>query len=428
MRLKARPRNDRFPQSHGRMQRSIEQLHQTCKTLWLLANPADSRWPELVDTLWARLRPASHPLLPSYFVKTTFVKMGGQLVYTPDGAVGLLFPRALTAGERTYTLRLHGSGDLSALAGLLAPDRFVLHDPLQEAYHSYHAAHQRVAGLDLGTPGQHELTAIRTLYVAVWGDDGDSCYPDDLHSSEFAPATSLVARDEGQMMGFLLGFYRFGLAPLAQLDLPWRTDLAIESQIMAVTPAARRSGLAVALKRLQAQQAITAGLDLIHWTADPLQFANAALNLGRLRAVSGEHYVGYYPFRNALNLVTASRLGLVWLPRSRHGRAGLSGDTPVRQNRRADFPGCVTLNSGPSLLDAPIDANPPWLAIEIPADWNGLQRSDLTAALDWRGTTDALLGRYLGFAPGRYLLTDVAAEGERRFLIARRFHPELLMA
>ena len=410
------------------MLRSIEQLHQTCKTLWTLANPADVRWPDLVDALWPPLRSEGHPLLPSYFVKTTFVKMGGQLVYAHDGAVGLLFPRSLTAGHRVYTLRLHGQGDLVALTELLAPDRFMLHDPLQEVDHHYRATHQHSAGLDLGAPGQHELAAIRALYVAVWGDDGDSCYPDDLHSIEFAPATSLVARDEKQLIGFLLGFYRFGLEPLARLNLPWRTDLAIESQIMAVTAAARRSGLAVALKRLQAQQAIDAGLDLIHWTADPLQFANAALNLGRLRAVCGEHYVGYYPFRNALNLVTASRLGLVWLPRSRHGQAGLISASPVQHHRRADFPGCVTLNSGPSLLDAPLDASPPWLAIEIPADWNSLQRSDLTAALNWRTTTDALLGRYLGFAPGHYLLTDVAAEGERRFLIARRFHPELLLA
>jgi predicted GNAT superfamily acetyltransferase len=393
---------------------------------WALVDPDDSGWPALVEALWARLAPQGHPLLPAYFVTATFARMGGRLALSAEGALGLLFPRGVSAGRRTYTLRLHGQGDVAALAALLAPDQIVVHNPLHPEGHSYRAGHAPVGDFDLGAPGRAELAAIRALHTAVWGGAENDRYPDDLYSAEFAPATALVARRDGQLAGFLLGFYRFGLPALAGLDLPWRSDLAVESQVLAVAPAARRSGLAATLKRAQARQALAEGLDLIHWTADPLQYANAALNFGRLRALAGEHYAGYYPFRNELNRVAASRLGLAWLPRSARGRAGLADTATPAAGALAHFPGCARLNDGPQALEAPAGA--PWLALEIPADWTALQREDLALAVRWREVSDMLLGRCLGFAPGRYLISDVAAEGARRYLIARCFASELVEA
>lgn len=392
---------------------------------WQLADPGDAAWPTLVETLWARLAPQGQPLPPAHFVTATFARMGGRLALSTEGALGLLFPRGVSGGQRHYTLRLHGQGDLSGLAAMLAPAQFVLHDPLRPEGHSYCASHAPAGGFDLGTPGRAELAAIGALHAAVWGGGDEARYPDDLYSAEFAPATALVARRDGQLAGFLLGFYRFELPALAGLGLPWRSELAVESQVMAVAPAARRTGLAATLKRAQARKALAEGLDLIHWTADPLQYANAALNFGRLRALAGEHYADYYPFRNELNRVAASRLGLVWLPRSARGRASLA-DEAGPAGARARFPGCVTLNEGTRALDAPTGV--PWIAIEIPADWTMLQREDLVLAARWREVSDALLGHHLGFAPGRYLICDVAAEGVRRYLIARRFTPELIEA
>jgi hypothetical protein len=73
-------------------------------------------WLDEVDRLYGRLDPTGASLLPAYFVKTTFVKMGGRLLALWSGAellaVGLLFPRALDAGRPVYTLRLHQLGPL----------------------------------------------------------------------------------------------------------------------------------------------------------------------------------------------------------------------------------------------------------------------------------------------------------------------------
>lgn len=391
----------------------------------------DSITPDHIDAIWDALGAPENPaLLPAYFVKTTFVKMGGRALAlrAEDGGlcgVALLFPRGIAAGRRVFTARLHSTAPLPEAAELarlvesgVAPDHAILYRP--EWGRGFADEHREVEGFDLGAPGPADLAGIRDLQDAIWqGGPGDR-YPDDLHSVEFGLPTSLVARRDGRLVGFLFGFYRFdGLEGLAQSGLGHRTDLSLESQVMGVDPAYRRFGLAALLKREQARRALAAGLDVIHWTADPLQFPNAALNFGRLRAVAGEHYRAYYPFQNALNRVTASRLGLTWLPRSAWGRAGLEARAPHGDRSLGRFPGCAILNDGPSALAGGGDA--PQIAVEIPVDWTDLQQRDPALSTAWRDTTDALLSGRLGFAPGRYVIADVAAEGDRRYLIGHRF-------
>lgn len=399
---------------------------------WTPLSHTDTGWPDAVDAHWARLAAAGAPLLPSYFVKTTFVKLGGRLLELRDGpellGVGLLFPRGLEDGARRFTLRLHalaplpGDAELdAALAGLLAPDRATIYRPEQGL--SFAPSHAEMAGFDIGAPAQEELPAIRALHAAIWGR-GEAGYPDDLHSAEFGPGTSLAARRDGRLAGFLLGFHRFGApADLTALGGPHRCDLCLESQVMGVDPAYRRFGLAATLKRAQARAALARGVNLIHWTADPLQFANAVLNFGKLRAVAGALYPAYYPFQNELNRVAASRLGITWLLGSAHGRAGLE-DRPSAGRDLSRFRDLTVLNDGP--IPRPAASDPAYIALEIPADWTELQRADPELAAAWRATGDALLGPRLGFAPGRYLVVDAAIDGPRRYLVAARFEPDLV--
>ncbi|GAB4423321.1 MAG: GNAT family N-acetyltransferase [Chloroflexi bacterium OHK40] len=401
---------------------------------WHLYDPTAPEWPAQLARLYQMLGPGGAAPVPAYFVRTTFVKMGGRLVsFTDEGrvlALGLLFPRAIEGGRRLYTLRLQQLGPLPSDAALLeelhrliAPARALLYRPADD--YALSPSHYVVGDFDVGAPEMAELAAIRQLYGAIWGVGDEEGYPDDLHSATFGPGTSLVARRGGDLAGFLLGFYRFGLAALEGLGLPHRLELGIESQVMGVAPAFRRSGLAALLKRTQARQALDRGIDLVHWTADPLQYPNAALNFGRLRAVAGEFTRSYYPFVNALNRVPASRLGISWLLRSARGRAGLEARREEGRRDLGHFPGCVVLNAGPLRLAGGGDA--PAIAIEIPANWTALQSEEPALAAAWRETTDAILAERLGFAAGQYVVTDAAADGERRFLVAERYTPDLLV-
>ncbi len=403
---------------------------------WTVIPGDAATWAAQIDALYALPAMAAQPLVPDYFVKTSFARMGGGLAVLHDGdgpaplAVGLLFPRAIVDGQPVYTLRLHAPGPLPPAEELratlelrLAPARVVIYLP--EAGRTFAPTHTSSGGFDIGAPSLAELPAIRRLRSIIWGLGESEAYPDDLHSAEFAPATSLVARRHGRVVGFLLGFFRFGLPALEGLALPYRLDMLVESQTMGVAAACRGAGVAAALKREQARQALARNLDVIHWTADPLQFPNAVLNFGKLRAVAGEFYRAYYPFQNELNRISASRLGLVWLPRSARGRAALNETARPEHHGLSRFPGCAILNDGPHPRPGPYDA--PHLALEVPADWTALQRDDLHTAAAWRATSDALLETLLGFAPGRYLIGDTAIEDGQRYLVAHRFDPALLL-
>ncbi|NTV62480.1 MAG: hypothetical protein HGA65_02945, partial [Oscillochloris sp.] len=292
----------------------------TLRLDWL--DPTAPGWAAELDALWRDLgAPHNAQLLPSHFVQTAFVKLGGQVLPVRSAGalrgVALLFPAGLSAGRPTYTLRLNevpGAASLNlpsddpahhqVIAGArallrahhavpettalpqLSPDIRFYHPRLAR---SYPPTHRQVGIFSVGSPGTDELDAIRAMHMQIWGSAPGAQYPDDLHSAEFGPATSLVARAAGRLVGFLLGFYRFGgLDGLRQTGL--NAAISIESQVMGVDSGLRRAGLAAALKRIQASEALARGIDVIHWTADPLQFANATLNFHKLRAVAGEFY------------------------------------------------------------------------------------------------------------------------------------------
>lgn len=370
---------------------------------WRIYDADAADWPAQVDRLWTRAR--GEPLLPDYFVKTTFVKLGGRLlellVDAGSAAIGLLFPRDLVAGRRIFTLRLHAFGPLpddaqliSALTPLIAPDMVHIYRPAEGR--SFAGSHLPIGDFDLGAPAADELPAIKALHAAIWGGGDEARYPNDLHSAEFGPGTSLVARKHGTLAGFLFGFVRFGgPADLAAAGVA--TAIGIESQVMGIAPEFRRFGLAATLKRAQARAALARGIGLIRWTADPLQFANATLNFAKLRAVCGQIYPDYYPFRNALNRVPASRLALTWLPDSLYGRQGMLDVPAARELSR--YREVAILNDGPHRLT--VRAGAPQIALEIPADWTTLQHEHEALAAAWRRTSDGLLVEHLGFAPGR---------------------------
>lgn len=392
-------------------------------------------WRADLDTLYQQLGGGQNPcLLPYHFLQAAFPHIGGIAiqVYLGEQVVGGAFALPYnsdptsTDQRSAYVIRHHGALAATPIdwtllrppvAQLLATDQLLFYDPT--APHPYSPTHQTVDVVDIGRPDAAEAAAIREQQQQIWGSPPEFLYPVDLHSRDFPLGTSLVARVDGAVAGFLFGFYKQGGPALPD---QWRShadrELRIESQLMGVLPAHRGLRLGYLLKKIQAEQALAQGINIIHWTVDPLQYANAALNFGLLRAVAFTFTPDYYPFRNALNRGPASRLSLTWLlDTNRVRRLPLFHAQSVVMSL-ATQPSIVRVNDGWQRVD--LTADEPEIAIEIPANWTNLQQAYPDEALHWRAATDQLFSHYLGNEPGHYVITDVGVDGEQRFLIARR--------
>lgn len=393
-------------------------------------SPGHPSWNTQIDHMGLRLGAPDNPtLFPYHFLAVVLQRIGGHLAQVDvdgdDVAFGFLFPRRDPAGE-AYTLRYHEltpldevqRGQICAVIGSqLGGAAIHLYDP--RAAQSFVPTAVSYGAVEIGRPSAAEAEAVRRVQQSVWGSPPEFLYPTDIHSLAFGMPTSLVARVDGQLAGFLFGLDKFG-GPALPADWHTRFDgrRRLESQTMGVLPEFRGMRIGFLLKRAQAALAWDAGIGVVNWTVDPLQFPNAALNFGLLRAVAYDFYPDLYPFRNELNRVHASRFAITWLVGTRHvqevplygSRALMLDLTHHRHIPR--------VNRG--WTDVNYTLTNPIIAIEIPANWTDLQQQDLDDATAWRAATDRIFLRYLGRQPGKYVITGVGTSAERRYLIAER--------
>jgi predicted GNAT superfamily acetyltransferase len=407
---------------------------------WL--DPHNASWATTLDRVYALLGgPANVTLFPYHFLQVVLTRIGGHVLLIHHAgqpvAVGLLFPRQSLSGadRHCYTLRyqpISGAPEVDRafvaqqIGERLGGSPLVVYDPLDDLHFS--PSHTLFGPVDIGRPDASEATAIRQLQQQVWGSPPEYLYPADIHSDEFGLGTSLVARMDQQPVGFLFGFIKFGGYAL---PADWHTRfggvLRLESQTLGVLPAYRGAKVGFLLKQQQAMLARQAGIGVVNWTVDPLQWPNAVLNFGRLRAVAFDFTPDYYPFRNELNRVAASRFSLTWLVKSRRVQAAL--DPIAGEQPSSSFldlsrePAIVRVNDGWRVQVQRPEADR--IAIEIPADWTALQRDDLDQAIAWRATTDQIFQQWIGSSPGYYVITAVGIEGDHRYLIGERVSDEL---
>ncbi len=110
----------------------------------------------------------------------------------------------------------------------------------------------------------------------------------------------------------------------------------LHSQMLAVMPAYRNSGVGRALKLQQREIALEQGIDLIEWTYDPLEIKNAFFNIERLGAVSRRYVRDFYgpsssPLQGGL---PTDRLYAEWWVRSERVTQVLAGLPEVGRDDR----------------------------------------------------------------------------------------------
>jgi len=235
---------------------------------------------------------------------------------------------------------------------------------------------------------------VAALERDVWGyTDAEDVVP---------PPVLIVSAKRG---GILLGaFDAGGVMKGFVYSIPAIKDgrLTQWSHMLGVTRDARDAGLGLTLKLAQRERSLQMGIDLVEWTYDPLQALNAHLNFSRLGVVVEEYEENIYGesssplhrgsptdrFVAEWNLREAHverRIAAKGMPLMRD--AGIASAPVVNASVARDrwiVPGAAALDLGDRRL-----------LVEIPANYDDIQKSDDALALEWRLASRAIFQSYL---------------------------------
>jgi chorismate synthase len=256
---------------------------------------------------------------------------------------------------------------------------------------------------------QADYQACVQLQYDTWGKDFREAVP---------PAILLVAQEVGGVAagafdaaGRLLGFV-FGITGVEDGRIVHWSDM------LAVRPEARGTGIARDLKEYQRRKVAGVGGTVIYWTYDPLVARNAHLNFNVFGVRVSRYVRDMYGSDTGSDLhrgVGTDRLVVAWPVDD--------ADLARRRKEAASARESVTFSTATILGDAEqpgaaVLPSAPALRIAVPWDLAQLQRDDPGAGARWRASTRSVFERALaegyhvdGFRPdenarrGYYLLS-----------------------
>ncbi|MGE5141739.1 MAG: hypothetical protein ACM3JD_19915 [Rudaea sp.] len=221
-------------------------------------------------------------------------------------------------------------------------------------------------------------------------------------NSDIVPASLLVTAEKNG--GLLLGAFQgrqmigfvFGFLGAEGEGTSWRLKHC--SHMLAVLDGYRGRGIGLELKKRQREELIARGLELATWTYDPLQIANARLNLARLGGIARRYLRDAYgEMSDPLNAGVPSDRFMVewWLSSARVERALAYGGEPEYGSEPPAQPVYEMSFDGPGrprvVEETALPPDTAW--VEIPTDFNGLRAAEPEAARAWRARTRATFER-----------------------------------
>lgn len=412
-------------------------------------NLSPEKWNKLIDDLFADFPTgSSEGVLTTYFLRSTYPKIGGQILRHNDGDSrfwGLLMPRKDSEGNnwtlRTYLVdpgadyrEKHQTGILTFLHNLDISLVFWYETSVKRRERFSGKIISRFGDFDISFPDTDQAKGAEDLQRRIWNvTDPAYIYPFDLYGPDAGLASRLVAVYGSEVIGFLFGFYGYGLQWTGNKEevCTW-----IESQLLGVEPKYRRMGIARKLKLVQREQALKDGMRLVRWTVDPLQAGNAFLNLNELGGMAAHFYPDYYPFRNDLNQVRASRIAISWFLESKRVEERVSGKKEIPGFKDLKFNSSTEVIMPVNFLRGKVrqfdilswEPQGENLLIQIPSDWNKLQEKDIDLAMIWRDATDILWEKILGVDEDHYALVGIVKnpEDSNVFMVAQRSAARLI--
>lgn len=247
-----------------------------------------------------------------------------------------------------------------------------------------------------------EFAAVVDLERAIWGPDYRDVVPVPMFVVSAKRGGILIgAFDEGRLIGFVYSL------PGVRDGRPTQW-----SHMLGIAPEHRQMGLGRHLKLLQRDRALALGVDLIEWTFDPMQAANAHLNFARLGAIVREYGVNVYGDSTSVlhRGSPTDRFVAEWWIRTPEVERRVSSSPQAPE--RAGEGGAVPVNelrlAGPwaecGRIDLVSDARR--LQVEIPTGFTEMLRQAPERAMAWRLATRQIFRTYFarGYSAVDFLL------------------------
>ncbi|MFQ6117939.1 MAG: hypothetical protein ACE5LQ_06700 [Candidatus Bipolaricaulia bacterium] len=293
------------------------------------------------------------------------------------------------------------------------------------------------SGIEIRPIEDHrELLECERLQREIWGFAEQAVVPDHLLLTAIEGGGCLLGAYDGEK---LIGFV-FSLVGLQDNRLK-------HSSLMAgVLPEARYRGIGHRLKLAQRAFALKQGIELITWTFDPLQSANAHFNFKKLGTIARRYERDYYgDMRDQLNRdLPSDRLLAEWWLASPRVEAKIGGSYHLPTVDELLSRGAImvtrTEKTAPTLpspskgegeeggggwlanVEYRLDLEGAELLVEIPTDTPEMKAQNLELARRWRAETRAIFERYL--AQG-YLVSEFITEDKRRgYYLLEQASPE----
>lgn len=247
-----------------------------------------------------------------------------------------------------------------------------------------------------------DYQACVDLQKETWGQAFNGCVPlSILMVSQRVGGISAGAFDDtGKMLGCV-----YGLTGLRNgKPTHW-------SDILAVTPEARGTGLGKQLKLFQRAELLKIGVETMLWTYDPLQALNANLNINGLGALPVEYVENMYGDTGS-ELHTGlgtDRFVVQWNMNSELVERTLAGASREPDPDWEDAPIANTDQSAGELFNQ----NP--VRVEIPSSINDLEESTPGAGAQWRASTREAFTYYL--AKGYTVTSYYRSNAQRCFYV-----------
>lgn len=284
---------------------------------------------------------------------------------------------------------------------------------------------------------QEGFWACERLQQEIWGFAELAIIPDHL---------MIVASKNG---GLLLGAYDDERSKLVGFAF---SLLGLEggrlrhwSLMTGVLPEVRYRGVGYQLKLAQREHVLAQGIELIAWTYDPLQSANAHFNFAKLGVLAQKYERDFYgEMRDRLNRgLPSDRLLVEWWLRSPRVEAKLARRYRLPrmeellagggvEEDEGEGEGSVALVNRTELregwlvnVEYELDLEAERLLIEVPTDTPMMRERAMELARRWREETREIFEGYLGRG---YLVSEffTTAEGGRRrgYYLLERVPPE----